>query len=74
MYWSIVLQLSQQALQGLIMCPYSVVDGYRCSGSIVTYGAWGSGKSYTLGTLERQQLATAAPDNETAGVLSRCAS
>ncbi|GLC60064.1 hypothetical protein PLESTB_001569300 [Pleodorina starrii] len=43
-----------------------------CSGSIITYGAWGSGKSYTLGALDPQQLALDTPGNEAAGVLPRC--
>lgn len=42
----------------------------RLSGSIVTYGSWGSGKSFTLGSLEPQQL---SPENESAGILLRCA-
>ncbi|KAG2430747.1 hypothetical protein HYH02_013586 [Chlamydomonas schloesseri] len=43
------------------------------SASILTYGGWGSGKSYTLGSLEPQQL-TQPPnaENASAGVLLRC--
>ena len=44
----------------------------RLSASIVTYGGWGSGKSYTLGSLEPQQL-TLSPNaaNANAGVILR---
>ncbi|KXZ55026.1 hypothetical protein GPECTOR_3g188 [Gonium pectorale] len=43
-----------------------------CCGTIITYGGWGSGKSYTLGTLDPQQLAPASCGEDSAGILPRC--
>ncbi|EFJ50400.1 hypothetical protein VOLCADRAFT_103979 [Volvox carteri f. nagariensis] len=65
-------ELSQEELYESSVRPFINRCLQGCSGSIITYGARGSGKSYTLGTLDPQQLSLAARGNGTPGVLSRC--